>query len=101
MRTKSFQLLGHNFKVYYLKRIDLPDGTTPYGAYFPELNKMVVATHSPTSGEKLPEEFIQHSLYHEIAHAMMFLLGKHRLFRDEVFIDGLGGLMAQYMSSKK
>lgn len=101
MKIKQFKLLGHNFKVYYMKRIHLPDGTTPYGAYFPDLNKIAIATHSPTNGEVLPQEFIDHTFYHELSHAMMFLMSKQDLFQDEAFIDQLGGLLAQFNATKK
>jgi len=101
MRVKSFNLLGHLIKVSYVKRINAPDGSHPYGICYVEQNKIEVATHSPSNGEKLPEDFLNHTFYHELSHMLMALMNKSDLFADETFIDNLGGLLAQYQTTKK
>ncbi len=101
MRIKTFKLLGHKIKVSYVKRIMLPDGSTPYGVYYSEQNKIVVATHSPNNNEPLPEEFIRHTFFHELSHAMMLLMNRHELYQDECFVDNLGGLLAQFYDTHK
>jgi hypothetical protein len=101
MRVKSFKLLGHRIKVFYVKRIFAPDGTSPYGICYVERNRIEVSTHSPSDGQALPEDFIHHTFCHELSHILMALMSKNDLYADEVFIDGLGGLLAQYESTKK
>jgi len=81
--------------------ITAPDGTHPYGICYVEKNLLEVATHSPSNGEKLPDDFLSHTFYHELSHMIMALMNRNDLFADETFIDALGGLLAQYDSTKK
>lgn len=101
MKIKSFRLMGHLIKVNYVKRIIAPDGSHPYGICYVEQNKIEIATHSPSAGDKLPDDFLSHTFHHELAHMLMALMNRHDLFADENFVDGLGGLLAQYDSTKK
>lgn len=101
MRIKRFRLLGHTIKVSYVKRILAPDGSSPYGICYVEKNKLEIATHSPSTGEKLPDDFINHTFHHELAHMLMALMNQNELFQNETFIDNLGGLLAQYEATKK
>jgi predicted SprT family Zn-dependent metalloprotease len=101
MRIKTFRLLNHRIKVEYKKRIIAPDGSCPYGICYVEKNKIEIATHSPSTGEPLPEDFIQHTLWHEIGHLLMALMNKNDLFADEAFVDGLGSLLAQLDNTRK
>ena len=101
MRVKSFSLMGHLIKVFHVKRITAPDGSHPYGICYVEQNKIEIATHSPSNGERLPDDFLNHTFHHELGHMLMALMSRHDLFADETFIDQLGGLLAQYDSTKK
>lgn len=101
MRIKSFQLLNHKIKVRYKKRIICPDGSSPYGVTYVEKNLIEIATHSPSSGEHLPEDFIEHTTYHELGHFMMALMGRNELFSDENFVDLFGSLLAQFLKTRK
>lgn len=101
MKIKSFKLMGHKFTVKYVKRIETSDGSHPYGIYYPEKNLIEIATHSNDDNQKFPQDFIDHTFYHELSHALMLLVNKPVLFHDEDFIDLLGGLLAQFQGTKK
>jgi len=101
MRVKKFKLLGHDIKVNYVRKITAPDGSHPYGICYVEKNLLEVSTHSPSNGEKLPDDFLSHTFFHELSHMLMALMNRHDLFADEDFVDMLGGLLAQYDSTKK
>ena len=101
MRVKKFRLFGHNITVNYLKLITAPDGTHPYGICYVEKNLIEVATHSPSLKCPLHPDFIKQVFYHELSHMYMAMLSKNDLFSDEIFIDQLGCLMAQFEATRK
>lgn len=41
------------------------------------------------------------TFYHELAHAIMYTLGRSKLNRDEGFIDALASMIVQFELSKK
>jgi hypothetical protein len=93
--------MGHKIKVQYVKKIIAPDGSNPYGICYVERNLIQVCTKSPSTNHDLPEEFVNHTFYHELSHFLMALMSKNELFQDETFIDGLGGLLAQFNQTKR
>jgi len=101
MRVKKFSLFGHNITVNYTKLINAPDGTHPYGICYVEKNLIEVATHSPSLHCPLHADFITQTFFHELSHMYMALMGKHDLFADEMFVDQLGCLMAQFEATKR
>lgn len=46
-------------------------------------------------------ELLQHTFYHELVHALCFTLGWDRLNKNEGKVDALGGLLYQYLRSKR
>jgi len=46
-----------------------------------------------------PRTQLRHSLWHEVVHAALDLMGEYKLSRDEGFVDRFGGLLAQIMDT--
>ena len=44
---------------------------------------------------------LQHTFYHELTHALCETLGWKRLNKNEAKVDALGGLLYQYLQTKK
>jgi hypothetical protein len=44
---------------------------------------------------------IQHTFYHELVHAWCFTLGWEKMNEDEGKVDALGGIILQYLRSKR
>ena len=51
--------------------------------------------------ESEPEDFVQHTYFHELVHALLETAGRDDLSKDEAFVDLLGGLLHQYSASKE
>lgn len=44
---------------------------------------------------------VEHSFYHELVHFLLHYAGRGDLADDEVLVDTLGGLLAQYEKTKR
>ena len=98
MRIKKFTLGGHDFKVKYVKRL-VGDTGELFGRANAKTNLVEIAL--TISGEKISEDVIQHTLYHELSHLFMILMYEGELNANEQFIDQLGLLMHQFMKTKR
>lgn len=49
---------------------------------------------------KQPTENLQHSFYHELAHALLYASTKPKLSNNEEFVDSLGALIHQFMQTR-
>ena len=92
--VKSFMCLGHKVKIRYVKK--LRGGLL--GDCDPDKHLLKVVTHKT---EKLPDSTIEHSRLHEQVHYWLKLLGREELYKDEGFVDGMAGLLAQYEATKE
>lgn len=97
MRVKSFKQFNHDVKVSYVNKVK----GKLLGDCSPDTSKIYVAKISPTDGDKIPEELIEHNRWHEQIHYVLKLLGRMDLYEDEAFVDNMAGLMAQYEATKK
>lgn len=51
--------------------------------------------------EGMTNEETHHTFYHELSHAICYTLGWKRLNKAEDKIDALGGMMYQFLNTKK
>jgi hypothetical protein len=98
-KYKSFKLGSHTIKVIYQKTVAGPDGSPVLGLSEFLHNQILIATEF--NGKKIADEVIEHTLYHEAAHFMMYAMNKGDLNNDEAFVDILGGHIAQMTKSLK
>jgi len=99
-RFKSFELGSYKFTIKYVKTVKDPDtGEELLGLCDYLDGTIYVATEF--KGQKLSEDAIQHNYHHEEAHAIMGIMGKQDLNRDEIFIDHLGLCLAQIRKTSK
>lgn len=94
-RLRTIQLHTHRIKISYRKRLR----GSLLGDAQPNIAKITIATHDPISGEKIPEELIQHALGHELAHYIFKLAAPSRtdLYEDEDLVDLVGGMIASML----
>lgn len=48
-----------------------------------------------------PPECLEHTFYHELAHALLDASTKPKLSKKEGFVDSLGALLHQFMQTQK
>lgn len=65
------------------------DGSYVFGLFDAETNSILISLNGP-SGINLTQEQLWATIWHELAHAMMYFLNYDELFSDEQFIDRLG-----------
>jgi predicted SprT family Zn-dependent metalloprotease len=63
------------------------------------VNKIYLATKS--QGVNVSKSIIEHSFCHELAHYLLNALGEKEKNEDEAYVDLLGGLLAQVLSTMK
>ena len=92
MLPKSYCLLGHTVTVKVVPGADWahPDCV---GLYEPHRHRILIR------GD-LSESLQQHTLYHEMVHSWLSAMS-HDLNEDEKFVDMLGGLIHQAMTTAK
>lgn len=88
----SFKLYNHTVRV---KEYPAPVDGDKYGvAEYPK-NEIRLYT------QELGESIAHHTFCHELVHFLLYYAGRHDLADDEVLVDTLGGLLAQYESTKR
>lgn len=87
-----FTLLDHDINVVEFP--ELPDigryGDSDYGQ-----SEIRLYTHECVSS------VVRHTFYHELMHFLLHYAGRDDLAEDEVLVDTLGGLLAQYEATKR
>lgn len=100
MRLKSFELGPHKYKITYSKNVvDPSSGELVLGLTEPLQNRIQVCTH--WNGEKLSEEAIEHTTWHEIVHAILIIMSESELNSNEKFVDSFGSYLSQIGKTKK
>ena len=89
---KQFQLLGHTIKVKENPALISDD---KYGVALYPNNEIHLFT-----GE-LGDSVVNHTFYHELVHFLFYYAGRQDLADDEVLVDVLGGLLAQFETTKR
>lgn len=94
---KQFDIMGHTIKVCVINARDWETLSASYpalvdtvGLYSGEVQLIII--------KKAPQSIMLHTLYHEIMHAALHIMG-HRLWENEKFVDQLGGILAQIETS--
>lgn len=97
----SFEILNH--KVEVIIDNEFCDKQECFGAWQASQNKIILATHYKKNKRWVPykKSIVYHAFYHELFHCILFYLNKTKLNKDEEFVDGVGGLLAQIMLTKK
>ena len=78
-KYKEFNCLCNKIKIRYVEKISLEGNEL--GLYNPILNEILVCTHY--NGQKIDKDVMDHTLYHEIAHAFFYHLGENELYHNE------------------
>lgn len=89
---KTFRLLGSTYTVH-LVPADKWTEADAVGYILPQSFEVYIR-----AGDRQLEVA---TFFHELAHAIMHAMGKDKLYKDEAFIDLLGALFHQAISSAK
>lgn len=89
---ESFVIMGHTIKVKY--------GRVPKDAWAwwrPDHKEIVVSPRI----KKMPESHLNHTLCHEVTHAILDTIGREDLSQDEAFVDLLSNAIFQVLTTAK
>lgn len=89
----AFELYNHTIRV--IKKPAPAKKDDEYGHANFETNEIILKTG------KLPQSVEEHTYYHELVHFLLLYAGRPDLTKDEVLVDTLGGLLAQYIATKR
>lgn len=90
---KSFQLLGHTITVRVMPRSKWRHGKNVVGMWIPDKLRIDLLA-DPI------ETQLQATFCHELTHALLDMMN-HKLSNDEVFVDNLGALLQQALTTFK
>lgn len=90
---KSFQLLGHTINVRVIPRSKWRHGKNVVGIWIPDKLRIDLLA-DPI------ETQLQATFCHELTHALLDMMN-HDLSHDEVFVDNLGALLQQALTTFK
>ena len=88
----SFKLLNHTVRV---KENPAPITDDKYGVAVYPKNEIHLYT------QELSDSVAHHTFCHELAHFLFHYAGRSDLADDEILVDTIGGLLAQYEASKR
>ena len=94
---KQFSLMGQTIYVEF--RDDLVHGADAHGTANYRENKIYI--QKPTKSWNLPKDHLEHVFFHELAHWVLYTLKQDELYNNEPFVDMLGGLFYQAISTAK
>ncbi|CAB4130422.1 hypothetical protein UFOVP119_46 [uncultured Caudovirales phage] len=86
----TFQLLAHTITVTVIEKRDWKWEDAV--AYWNPANNTIELMRQPRT-------IMRHAFWHEVAHAVLDMMGQTKLSRNEVFVDAMGGLLAQMMDT--
>ena len=89
----SFELLNHTVEVGYSSSLDYAG---EYGSAHYAQNKICLGTD-----DKVSPTVVHHTFCHELVHFLFHYAGRDDLAEDEVLVDTIGGLLAQYEATKR
>ena len=88
----AFELLNHTVRV---KENPAPTDADKYGVADYAENKIRIYTQG------VADSVAHHTFCHELVHFLLHYAGRDDLADDEVLVDTLGGLLAQYEATKR
>ena len=90
---QTFELLNHTIEVGYSPALDYAG---EYGSAHYAQNQICLGTD-----DKISPTVYHHTFCHELVHFLFHYAGRDDLAEDEVLVDTVGGLLAQYESTKR
>lgn len=88
----KFKILGVTYTVSVIDPDKWADPTC-VGTFDPMTNSIMALKQAP--------DVTFHTAWHEICHAMLHAMGMDKLYRDEKFVDLLGGMIAQVIATSE
>lgn len=96
---KRFHLLGHTITVRVVSKRDwevlaesYEDMEDAIGFWCPSENLILIRRQRKTQ--------VLHTFAHELTHAVLYYMN-HGLYKNEVFVDNFGGLLAQALETSE
>lgn len=89
----SFELLNHTIEVGYSPALDYAG---EYGSAHYAQNTICLGVD-----EKISPTVVHHTFCHELVHFLFHYAGRDDLAEDEILVDTIGGLLAQYEATKR
>lgn len=89
----KFKLFGSTIKVIYKR--NLVEKQEAYGMWYPDKN--IIYLQQSTRDHKLSKEQVEQTFIHEATHALLELMGHHKLSQDEIFVSTLSNLIHQFI----
>jgi len=89
---KRFQLAGHAIQVRILSRKEWPHGSQAIGIYVPDMYRIDILRRRHMTA-------MQQVFCHEFIHAVLTIAGHDALSNDEDFVDRLGHLLQQALTT--
>lgn len=93
MIPKSFKLVNRTYQVK-----PYPDGLSEELKRLGDCDRNAGCIRLDTRENT---ENLEHTFYHELAHALLFTTTKPKLSENEDFVDSLGAAMHQFMQTRK
>ena len=92
---ETFSLMNRDYTVKYstAEFLESEIGEKVYGAVDMEEAKIYLVPHPN-------RDHLEHTYFHELAHALTKAIGRDDLCHDEAFVDALGGALHQYEKTK-
>ena len=92
---EEFELLNHTIKVEHHNAIPKGVGEDIYCHGCAEYGANEIRLYGDAGS------VLDHTFYHELTHFLLHYSGRDDLSEDESFVDVFGGLLAQYMNTKR
>lgn len=99
MRIKKFSVGGYDFKVVYVKELYDQNGNSLAGTT--DMGTGTVTINTVIDNSKVSNDYLAHTLCHELSHIIAILLGDDELNHNEQMIDLMGLFIFQFVKTKK
>lgn len=92
-KFKKIKLGSHTISIKYEKTVFNSEGEPVLGESDFLSNTIKISTEF--GPKKIHEQVIQHTLFHEITHFILYLMNQHELNGNETFVDIMGEFWSQ------
>lgn len=93
MIPKSFKLINRTYRV-----TEYPKGLADELKRLGDCDRNSACIRLDT---REGEENLEHTFYHELAHALLYVTTKPKLSENEDFVDSLGAALHQFMQTQR